>query len=1060
MLSISFSPSIFEWIDSQLRHEETADYYDDIETINPVLVRSRSICRIFRELTDAGGVPETDSRVVEALVEEGIYDAATLREDFPTGLALPLLDVLFRCRNNEAASLSPRGWSLVGRQDVSRNLANDRISAPEPPRPEKLSALSADHINQDGTGLEEETDSEFGDFDNDGLVPLELRSSMLFPNDNRIHEAARLVRSSRPIFLRVPRSVEVTDHEFEQLKQKKLSLLVQRALALPIGRGMMTIGGVKPVAAEPLPIPELCLKGRVPPANATLSLDQAECTAESRIWPEFHNGVAAGLRLPLPDESKETMSRVTRSWIVYNRPASSSQENDDQANRVGELKSHAHGGFLLALGLRGHLTALEMTDLYEYLTEGTVTTTVGVLLGMAANKRGTCDMSISTMLFLHVPSLIPQHFSAIDVASAVQTAAVLGAGLLYQGSSHRMMTEFLLNEIGKRPESDMSAFDREAYTLACGVALGMVNLCVGNSEKAAGLEDLEVEARLRRFIEGGEANEDEHRRVRETNDRFSIPLASNGSDNEKCSIVHEGNLINTDLTSPAATLALGLMYMKTGNRTVASAVDLPNTHFLLEWVRPDFLGLRVLAKALILWDDVIPTKNWVAAQIPSVVKEAYHSMRNIAKKASEGVSVRPVYDFDRRAVRQMYVHVLAGACFAIGVRFAGTGDLKAKAVLCEYVKELHHLREANDPISIVSKPEFAILETCLAQAATALALVMAGTGDLDALRIFKILRWRHDKDIKFGSHMSYGMAIGLLFLGGGTMTLGREPEHIAAIVTAFSPRYPAQSGDNQYHLQALRHLYALAVQKRELCAVDVDTGAAVHVKIELKRQGCDDVEFAEVPCLRRNTELPKNVVRVNSREFYPVSVDLEKLNGSAFFVKKRSSIGRDILSRYSDTPWSKQIEASTTSQFFLTFAGYLDKVKLSNPFLQNHLLDCVADDAEESLMLYLSITRELVENGGTLLSHSLTWDLRLIMTYFAKQCPEKSLISLESLGFFLQQVEDKLVDSDEVTNESEYGLRAAILFRDAYDLDEADEILSAGDDSLSGEEGFDYSYSY
>lgn len=979
----------------------------------------------MRVLTDGQGIPATDAQVVETLVEEGITDAATLREDYPTGIVYPMLDVLYRCRNSETITLSAKGWALVGRQDVSRNLANEEITPPEPPLPEKVAKPTTDH--HDSHLPDDGRDSEFGDVDNDGLVRLELRASMLFPKDNRVREAARLVRSSRPIFLRVPRSVEVTDHEFEQLKQKKLSLLVQRALALPIGRGMMTIGGIKPVAAEPLPIPELCLKGRVPPANATLSLDPAECTPDSRIWPEFHNGVAAGLRLPLPVDCKETMSRVTRSWVVYNRPSAS--QGDNEEDRITDLKSHSHGGFLLALGLRGHLTALEMTDLYEYLTEGTVTTTVGVLLGMAANKRGSCDMAISTMLFLHVPSLIPQHFSAIDVASAVQTSAVLGSGLLFQGSCHRMMTEFLLNEIGKRPESDMSAFDREAYTLACGVALGMVNLCVGSSNNAAGLADLQVEARLRRYIEGGEANEDEHRRVRETNDRFSIPLTTNGSDNEKCSIVHEGNLINTDLTSPAATLALGFMYMKTGNRTIASAVDLPKTHFLLEWVRPDFLGLRVLSKALILWDDVVPTREWVEDQIPVVVREAYLSMRALAKRASEGHPIRPTFEFDRRSVRQMYVHVLAGACFAIGVRFAGTGDPRAKSVLCMYVMELHQLREANDPVSIVSKPEFSILETCLGQASIALGLVMAGTGDLDALRLFKILRWRHDKDIKFGSHMIYGMAIGLLFLGGGTMTLGREPEHVAAIVTAFFPRFPTQSGDNQYHLQALRHLYALAVVKREICAVDVDSGSSVHVPIEFENVGAETLS-TNVPFLRCNTDSPRSKFRVSSNEFYPIKVDLEKLKGTAFFVKKRSSVGRDVVSKYSDAPWSQQIESSTTSQFFLTFTEFMDKAKQSDPFILSHIRDSVSDDAEESLMIYLSLCRELVAKRQTALSHSYLWDVRLMRTYCAIQRPPKSLIRQETVSLFLERVECRLADI--VASQPEELDRAAILYGDEF----------------------------
>ena len=181
--------------------------------------------------------------------------------------------------------------------------------------------------------------------------------------------------------------------------------------------------------------------------------------------------------------------------------------------------------------------------------------------------RGTCDISASKMLCLHIPSLIPQHFSAIDVASPVQAAAVSGAGLLYQGSSHRMMTEFLLNEIGKRPNSDVNVFDREAYTLSSGIALGMVNLCQGEGFNGefdrsgnAGLADLRIEDRLYRYIVGG-IDDVEMRRRREEADRLSLPSTSASSGNEKSSCIYEGDYINTDVTAPGATLALGLIYM-------------------------------------------------------------------------------------------------------------------------------------------------------------------------------------------------------------------------------------------------------------------------------------------------------------------------------------------------------------------------------------------------------------------------------------------------------------------------------------------------------------------
>jgi anaphase-promoting complex subunit 1 len=81
--------------------------------------------------------------------------------------------------------------------------------------------------------------------------------------------------------------------------------------------------------------------------------------------------------------------------------------------------------------------------------------------------------------------------------------------------------------------------------------------------------------------------------------------------------------------------------------------------------------------------------------------------------------------------------------------------------------------------------------------------------------------------------MAYGAAIGLLFLGGGTCTLGRSPEDIAALVLALFPRFPLTTSDNQHHLQALRHCYALAVVKRDIRAIDADTGDIVSVPLEV-----------------------------------------------------------------------------------------------------------------------------------------------------------------------------------------------------------------------------------
>jgi len=423
------------------------------------------------------------------------------------------------------------------------------------------------------------------------------------------------------------------------------------------------------------------------------------------------------------------------------------------------------------------------------------------------------------------------------VSSAVQAAAVSGAGLLYQGSSHRMMTEFLLNEIGKRPSNDVNVVDREAYTLSCGVALGMVNLAQGEGNGNAGLADLKIAERLYRYIVGG-VDDAEMRRKRDEGDRLSLPTTSASNGTDKCSCVYEGDSINTDVTSPAATLALGLIYMKSGNTSIASVLALPDTHFLLEYVRPDFLMLRIIARSLVMWDEVEPSSTWIENQLPVAVRDAYARMRAQAQHIAQKTKPSPATtskDFDRHAVRLMYSHVIAGSCFSIGLRYAGTGNRRAAEAVFERVMEFRDLRDGVDAVSCSLRPQTPVLEMCLVCAALSLAMVMAGTGDLDVLRLLKVLRWRCDEEIQYGSHMAFSAAIGLLFLGGGTHTLGRDPEDIAALLLAFYPRYPSSTSDNQYHLQALRNLYALATKRRDITAIDVDTDETVFVPVEVSR---------------------------------------------------------------------------------------------------------------------------------------------------------------------------------------------------------------------------------
>lgn len=397
------------------------------------------------------------ARLIEAMVQER-YSMDDL-ERVPLGLTLPFLEVLQASRGQAPADWPAAAHQLVGREDLSalRHMLEVNFGENRTGSKRKRSSGRDDYhghgASGDGKDLEgeekdlvcdvgeDQEDQVFGatggfwgggrisssgaggrdvsrgnvgghtsgesagsasgeNSDLDGLAWVDELSSLRFGRDRRVREACRLLRGSRPIRFHVERSPESSDHDHQQKQQARLLQLAMRTLAGPVGRGMLTLGTLAPLLAEPLPIPPLCLAGRIrKPADVVVNLDVAAggISADTTLWAEFHNGVAAGLRLQHEWGFGDPMSAgnrrhaggrggagldrggVSRTWITYNRPSGGA--------------NNAHGGLLMALGLQGHLSSLAMTDVYEYLTLGQESTTVGVLLGMAAARRGSAELS-------------------------------------------------------------------------------------------------------------------------------------------------------------------------------------------------------------------------------------------------------------------------------------------------------------------------------------------------------------------------------------------------------------------------------------------------------------------------------------------------------------------------------------------------------------------------------------------------------------------------------------------------------------------------------------------
>ncbi|KAF9172113.1 Anaphase-promoting complex subunit 1 [Mortierella sp. AD010] len=390
-----------------------------------------------------------------------------------------------------------------------------------------------------------------------------------------------------------------------------------------------------------------------------------------------------------------------------------------------------------------------------------------------------------------------------------QVACVLGIGLIYMETSHRRMAEVMLSEIGSTAGDSVDSLNslQECHSVAAGFGLGFITLAQGN--KSVGLRDMKIVDVLVSYMPG-------------TTDKNhgAKSLAGHTQGEEYGSNRRQAGI---DMTSAGATVAMGLMYLKTNSKPIAAKLSVPETQFLLDYVTPDLLMLRVICKAIVLWDSIVPTNAWVLSQVPDYLK-------NIKTDGPPATETGP----------QSYYSILAGACFAMGLRFAGSGNEAAYECILKHLDMFIDLGRANRDGSYEDSITKSTVRTCLDVTAMSVAMVVAGSGRIDFLRRLRKLARRTKGDTTYGSHLSYHMALGLLFLGGGGYTLGTSNRCVAALLCSLYPRLPSDPMDNRSHLQAFRHLWVLAAEPRCLVTRDASTGACcpVPVRVHLKAVYC------------------------------------------------------------------------------------------------------------------------------------------------------------------------------------------------------------------------------
>jgi anaphase-promoting complex subunit 1 len=730
------------------------------EGILPRLTSLRSLAARFP------ATKASPSALVETMKDANFGSGAF--ETLPEGVLAPLREAISRCQTAPPTTWSPELLEFVAREDLIGLLqlnkeANRPSSRGAPPNMLVPHDVQTIYSSADRAPLTAKTH----EAERHAVI------SLIFSEDRRFVDAAQLMNPTAVQVAECPPQPEWSEAEHLEQQKRVMQWVMIRTLALSPGDGMIHFESQRPLVSEKFHIKGFSTSCQMKPMDNTISADRSGFTEEKFAWTFFHAGVSAGLSI------SRNATGIDTSWIVFNKPS--------------ELNNR-HAGFLLALGINGHLRTLAKWLAFKYLTPKHNMTSIGLLLGLSASYLGTMDTLLTRMLSVHITRMLPHGAAELNVSPSTQTAGLMGIGLVYYNTQHRRMSEIMLSEVEHReieePGSTMDQLRDESYRLAAGFALGYIN--IGKGRDLRGLHGMNLLERLLTVAIGPRPVE----------------------------LVHV-----VDKATAGAVVAITLIYMKTGDQSVARKINIPDTITQLEHCRPDILLLRTVANHLIMWDEVTDEPDWIQKNLPSEYAHRYYGH---CSRVSMDMMTLP----QLRSKDVPVFNILTGLAWSLALRFAGSGNERARDQVIAILKAFVAVSK-QDAFFYDAKLARATVKRCIDVLALAMATIMAGTGDLQSFRYLRSLHGRVDAETTYGSHLAAHLAIGTLFLGGGTYTFGTSDFAIASLMCAFYPLFPSDVLDNRVHLQALRHLWVFAAEPRCIVVQDVDTKRPIHVKLRV-----------------------------------------------------------------------------------------------------------------------------------------------------------------------------------------------------------------------------------
>lgn len=303
-------------------------------------------------------------------------------------------------------------------------------------------------------------------------------------------------------------------------------------------------------------------------------------------------------------------------------------------------------------------------------------------------------------------------------------------------------------------------------------------------------------------------------------------------------------------------------------------------------------------------------------------------------------------------------------------------------------------------------------------------MVMAGTGEINCMRRFRFSHGQTLQVSRYGVHMATHMAIGLLFLGGGRCTLGTSASAVACLIGAFYPRFPTLSHENRGHLQALRHLWVLAVEPRCLMGRDVESKEVVYLPVKVKLREGNELRSAQLISPTLFPDFNKLIsIRVDTPRYFPFFLDIANnprhrdalLRSQTLWVKRRTGhlgYGEDPRGSRSiyvrsgassgdasvlDNPRASDAKSESATEFYqfissfsneAFYVAFVDRFCRSDGEEENELvlsafshaamLECLTLDRPHVLLTYLNIHLTRQARPGSSPHHTfairdLTW---------------------------------------------------------------------------------------